>query len=479
MVALDRKLLVTTLIAALLFLWPLLVYGRPAYFQDSAAYYKGGRVAVTFAVDKLGLGESTPRAAPAATASVGSGGGTGQPAAQAPQQVRGGARSVAYSILAYVLGAPRQQMWLLAAAQALAAGFVSAVALLLLGGTFRTNVAKMAVLAVATPMAFVVCFIMPDIFAGIVILVITLLATAYRSLSRGVRLTGILIGIAGITFHASHLPLGLGVTAFAVLLLFVRLHRSAVPAGQWAAVFAPFILAASLTIALNSVAFGGASLTGKRFPLTLARSVAEGPARWYLDRNCAHLKYAICEVYPHGVPTTINTFLWGKNGVKERATPEQMDRIRNEESEVVLAAARAYPLQEIGLLSLHFGRQLVSFQPGIGLDARIVTDPGQNPVVAHATYDPKWVNLVGALSIVSVIASLLLLLFRWRTMPQLRPLVVLVLFGILLNAAICVYFSGVTDRYQSRVIWLVPLLALMALPRQDRPTGAAQVESQA
>ena len=40
-------------IAAALFLWPLFAYGRASNFQDSAAYYSGGRKAVTFVLDKI------------------------------------------------------------------------------------------------------------------------------------------------------------------------------------------------------------------------------------------------------------------------------------------------------------------------------------------------------------------------------------------------------------------------------------------
>ena len=463
-VALDRRLWLTTLIAGLLFLWPLLVYGRPGDFQDSAAYYKGGHAAVSFALGKLHLQDPSPPVTGAAsTPAAGSNSNSAEPPAQDLQQVRG-ARSVAYSVAAYVLGPPRPQMWLLAAAQAFAAGFLCAVALLLFGGSIRATSGKLAALAFATPVAFVSCVIVPDIFAGIVILVIALLATSYRALSRGVRIASILIGAAGIGFHASHLPIGLGVTALAGMLLILGARRRhPVPAGQWACVLAPFVIGAALTVLLNSVAFGGPSLTGKRFPLTLARSIAEGPGKWYLDRNCNHLKYAICEVYPNGVPGTLDGFLWGKNGVKERATAEQLDRIRAEESEVVLAATRAYPFEEIGRLAYHFGRQMVRFQPGIGLDARIVVGADGDPVSEPAPYNPTWVGITGVLSIAGVLASFVLLVVRWRSTPQLRPMIVLILFGIFLNAAVCVYFSGVTDRYQARVIWLVPLLALMVL----------------
>jgi len=473
-VAHDRRLWLSTLVAGLLFLWPLLVYGRPGDFQDSAGYYKGGHAAVSFALEKAHLQDSPPVAAATPAPAAGPGSNLAEPPAQEPQQIRG-ARSVAYSIAAYVLGAPRPQMWLLAATQAFTAGFLCAVALLLFGDGLGTTSGKLFALAVATPVAFTACVIVPDIFAGLVILAITLLATSYRDLSPGVRIATILIGAAGIAFHASHLPVGLGVTALAVLLLLIANRRgNPVATGQWAGVLAPFLIGAALTVALNSVAFGGASLTGKRFPLTLARSIAEGPGKWYLDRNCGHLKYAVCEVYPNGVPSSVDTFLWGPTGVKERATPEQLERIRAEESEVVLAATRAYPFEEFRRLAFNFGRQLVHFQPGVGLDARIVVGPDGNPVSEYGVpYNPTWVGITGALSIGAVIASLALLLFGWRSNSKMRAMIVLVLFGILLNDAVCVYFSGVTPRYQARVIWLIPLLALMALaPLGRRPVEA-------
>jgi hypothetical protein len=476
-VVFGRPLLVATLIGTLLFLWPLLAYGRPADFQDSASYYKGGRVAVSFVLDKMHAGPSGPSTATAVNAP----GSPESPAAppQQPEQVRG-ARSVAYSIAAYVLGSPRAQMWLLIIAQTLAAAFVCSVVLLLCGANVRGASWKLAALAIATPAAFVTCVIVPDIFAGLVICVIMLFATAFESLSRGVRIACILIAAAGIAFHASHEPLALGLTVIAASWMFLNTRGKApISRQQWAVLFAPLLLGVAVSVALNFAAFGGAGLTGKRYPLTLARSVAEGPGKWYLDKNCGHLKYAICEVYPHGVPRTINSFLWGSNGLKQRATAEQMDRIRAEEAAVVLAATRAYPFEELERLGGNFARQLVLFQPGVGLDARIVLDGAQNPVLVPAQYDRTWVSLVGALSIVGLIAGLGLLFIRWRTVPALRPMIGLVLCGILMNDAICVYFSGVTDRYEARVIWLIPLLALGQLPLRGKRGAAGPAESRA
>jgi hypothetical protein len=475
-VAFGRPLLLSTLIGALLFLWPLLAYGRPGDFQDSASYYKGGRAAVTFVLDKMHAGDRTPASTADVKAPVVPG---AQSPPQQPEQVRG-ARSVAYSIAAYVLGAPHAQMWLLIIAQAFAAAFVCSVGLLLFGANLPGASWKLALLATATPVAFVSCVIVPDIFAGLVIGVIMFFATAYGSLSRGVRIVCVLIAAAGVAFHASHEPLALGLTVIAAawMLLSTR-GKVPVPRQQWAFLCAPLLLGVAVSLALNLAAFGGASLTGKRYPLTLARSVAEGPGKWYLEKNCGQLKYAICEVYPNGVPGTIGSFLWGPNGVKERATPQQMDRIRAEEAEVVLAATRAYPFEELKRLGGNFARQLVLFRPGVGLDSRIVLDQDENPVLVPAQHDRTWVGVVGTLSIVGLIAALGFLFIRSRTIRILQPMTGLVLCGILMNDAICVYFSGVTDRYEARVIWLIPLLALAVLALGGKRGAAVLVESRA
>jgi hypothetical protein len=200
--------------------------------------------------------------------------------------------------------------------------------------------------------------------------------------------------------------------------------------------------------------------------LTLARSVAEGPGKWYLDENCGHLKYAICEVYPHGVPGTVDSFLWGPDGVKQRATPEQLDRIRTEESDVVLAATRAYPLAELEKVGRNFARQLVRFEPGVGLlNSRIVLDVNGTPQLTDVSYSRFWTSLVQRLTAFSVIASLIVLYRRFRTEPRTRPMIALIFVGILLNDAVCVYFSGIVDRYGARTIWLLPLVGLALLER--------------
>lgn len=463
-VRLDRQLWLLTLVASVLFLWPLLAYGRPGYIQDSASYYKGGRVAVGFVFEKLHLASSpgaavspaTPGAAPSVTEKTGG------------ADVKG-ARSVPYSVAAYVLGAPDAKLLLLCGFQALLTGFLCALTLLLFGRSGMPRWRAIALLPFATPVAFVVCVAIPDIFSALIILAVTLLTTAHAQMSRGAVTLCVLIAVAGVAFHSSNVPIALAMTALGVGWLGWQAWRHApVAKSHWAAVLAPMLFGVLITALANAVAFGGASLTGKRYPLTLARSIAEGPGKWYLDQNCPQLKLAVCELYPDGVPSTISAFLWEKNGLKERASPEQMDRIRAEEAKIVLAATLAYPWQEVERIGSNVALQLVRFEPGVGvLNNRLALDGEGQPVFETGSYNHFWTNLVFWLTTLSLPLWLILLARRFHADPGARPVIVMIVAGILVNAFVCVYFSGLTDRYNARVIWLLPLLALAYYPKNE------------
>lgn len=441
----------------MLLAWPLLLLGRPAYIGDSAAYYKGGRVAAAFVVEKFAPAPNY-RSEPFSSPSL------AQPGAVTAVARAQGARSILYSVLAYLLGAPQAQMVLLAIAQALLTGLVSAIILNFFAPASRTlHFATAAVLAFATPAAFVACLALPDIFTGLLIVAIILPAVGEKRLSLAAKLFLAGVGIFGVTAHGSHAPLAAGLTLIITLLLLFawrRGDRSAPRAWAWAT--APLVLGLALTVGANRVGFGEASVAAKRFPLTLARSVADGPGRWYLEKHCATEHYAICEVYPRGFPNSVTDFLWGKAGVGERATPEQMDRIRAEEILIVAAATREYLGTELLHLSTSFLRQLVKIQPHATFDERIEVDSSGTPLLVPASGMVAGLGLVLQwTSLVAAAAGLLWMGRRFRSFstPQ-RAAVLLTILALLINAAICVFFSGVADRYQARVIWLVPLLAL-------------------
>jgi len=111
-VRLDRHVAWRVAVLTLLVAWPLILFGRPSYFSDSLSYYKGGKAAV-----ELETGKIAPLFRPApsqpATATIADIKPLGAPAEEAR-----GARSIPYSVAAYLLSWPDGKMIALVLIQA-------------------------------------------------------------------------------------------------------------------------------------------------------------------------------------------------------------------------------------------------------------------------------------------------------------------------------------------------------------------------
>lgn len=454
---LDRTLIARTALLTLLLAWPVLLFGHPAYFADSLSYYKGGRAAVAFVGQRIGR----PGLPPSASASA-------VPRAEkAAAEDAKGARSIPYSVAAYLFRAPGVAMTALALAQALATAFVIASAAAALNVARRRDFTIVAlVVATATPAACFAGLVVPDIFAGLLIAILALLATHASRIPKPTRALLVAIGSFAVTAHASHAPLAGGMTLLGAVWLFVapggteRGRR--LKAAAWLA--APLTIGVLVTLIAGLVGFGEVSLAAKRYPLTLARSIEDGPARWYLARACPTRRYAVCEVFGNEMPTTVPAFLWGETGLTGRATPEQMNRIRAEEQEIVFRAAEAYPMAQAESTIVNVAWQFVRFDlTETQFDTRSVTDHEGELRLAPDPHDYGPVlAVVGMLSVLSTTLGVALVLVRIGKLgPAERAIVMLVLAGLAGNAVICAVFSGVADRYQARVVWLVPLFALL------------------
>jgi hypothetical protein len=465
-VKLAPRLWLTGLLVGLLFSWPLLIHGRPIYFPDTPTYYKGGRIAVDYAVVAAkrvaGHGKAPAAAPPAPSGAVREGGAaaTDKVASQAR-----GLRSITYSLLTYLFSAPGISLMGLALVQALLSGLVTMVTLEALAERtigFRAAAAIGLGFAVATPVAFSSIFAMPDIFGGLMIPAIILPATARVRLSLGVKLFLAAVGGFAVSAHASHPPVAAGLTILALGWIAWERRHGRSTRHVWPWIVAPLVLGILATMAVNRVGVGSVSIVAKRYPLTLARSVSNGPGRWYLEANCPKIHYTVCKFFPDKIPTTVDDFLWAKTGLEKRASPQEMDQIRAEEPVIVLAAARAYPVAEAYGLARNVVRQLYHFQP----DMRFATEPvpdGSGFIALRRTSatraaGPQWLGYVMQVAI-AMSAVFLAFLYR-RLLRQERAALALLILALLGNAVVCVVFSAVSDRYQAREIWLVPLFAV-------------------
>lgn len=455
------------LAAILLLLWPALLNGGPLVFFDSASYLDQGRQAVEEAL-RLVSSRLSPDAA-------------GEGAAAAAAEAAGSAnvvRSVVYSVFAYAASATPLGEWGIVALHSV----LVVILLAMLAGRGLLNAARPADVALAllfcaalTPLPWFVSYLMPDILAAVVILCGMLVVAG---LDR-VGVPGGLFILAAASFamlsHYGHIPLGLGTGAVALGLLAVQ-RRLTLAAVAVAAL--PVLVALAGNAVVNRVAFDepGVGVATKRLPVLLARSLADGPARWHLEENCDTEGYAICEVFGENFSSNLGVILWSDEGLGG-ATPEQMDRIRAEEATILRRAFMEHPAAQIW----SFAGNAVSQTWTFGMDDFSWTRLEWLPdgTVDTGPFDPDrsraGLDAVGLAHLAGLIAATgLILVYAWRDRlgagAREREMLLVALAGLAINAAIFGGLSVPVDRYQGRVVWIIPALAALFWLERRRTT---------
>lgn len=463
-ISINRSYAMRSMVFALLLLWPLLLFGKPAYMVDSAAYQNGGERAVSFVVHKLHLQSAETREREAALPGKGKQGGSVEQKDDDGTKV---ARSIIYSVLAYILGGPGLTMGYLVMFQAATMALTfTALYQAIAGPGIRGFAVMVAVVTFATGLAPTVNFALPDGYAPIMLGIMMVLPFYWRKFTWPMRILLLSLATFAVAVHASHPPVAVGTAVVATA--WIILLRKNCPEKPLVAAFALWLPALSgvlLVMLTGLVGFGKASIAPKHYPLALARGIDNGPARWYLENACKdRTRYAICEIYGTHIPETVQELLWSKNNLVKRATPQQLDRIRAEEKTILIHSTLRYPLQQFYLIAHDVPEQFVAFRLNYlrygssivrnNKGAIILRNPGSGDI-------PETLGWLDILTHISVILGTVLLAWWWKQMTVAQRGVLLILVtGLLVNAAVCAIFSGVAARYQARIIWLVPFLAI-------------------
>jgi len=323
---------------------------------------------------------------------------------------------------------------------------------------------------------------MPDLFAGIAILACGILLSVHERLAWSDLLLWYLLLTAALLFHDSCVLIvvalfGLGLLA--KLLGRFGWLRQSLPNWRGLAVI---LLAVVTSFAGQSVvAYGAKRATGKaplRLPFLSARLIADGPGTNYLRATCPESHFALCD-YATEFPLLDAEFLFGAQpgrSVFETASYEQRSAISHEQIRFFLAVLRYDPVGVLKASARGAAEQFVDF--------RLNTfryDPSTKDVISRTYPLPVLAGVqasgayrgtmpVGALSVilyVLVLGSLGWLLFvvfgKGRTMSgALKRVFCWIAVGIVINACACGALSAVDPRYQARVVWLIPLIALLA-----------------
>jgi hypothetical protein len=410
---------------------PALINRGPIPFADTRAYYLGGRAALDKILVVL-LHEANDVDATVSKAR--------------------GVRSAFYSLFIYILS-NAGSIWLVILVQAIIVALMLRLSFALLcyrKPRWHTTL-FIALLALTTTVPWVTSYLMPDVFTGVMILCIITIMLFWDRLS-GAMHVALFIGVAAsMVMHLTNLPIGIGILVTGYLLR--RQWRPALSVGS-ALGFGVIAM-----LAVSVIGFKQWTLAPQAPPFLLARSIVDGPGRLYLQEHCPQIGLEICRHLDRLHPLSTDDFIWHENGVYSTVSPVEEAQLRKE-NWVFVAAALEHPWMQAKASVSNWVTQ-VSWFTLIDYHlpshtAYTETDMTNSFDVGHDLHFLGWNILIYASVVVAVSYGAL----RFRTFGRdERGFFLLIVVGILLNSLIGA-FSEPAPRYETRVIWLLPMTLL-------------------
>ena len=488
-------------IFALVLCWPAILNGGPILYFDSIGYLRNALsgleavLHVDLSIEPLPTTASDhapTTEAPATEASAG------------PKIVLGG-RSVFY-------GVPLALSWMIADLRLVVvaqAALAAAAILLFLRLTVRRPLPAVlvsgGVLAVLSPLPFFVSYIMPDVLTGIVILALTALLSSERWMTRVERWFWFGTLVFGLLAHLSHLLIAAILLAGAVSFRAIAHGRREQASGRFGGRGAALVATALMIAMAGEAAFG---LVVEHFykaevvrpPFLTARIVEDGPGYAYLRESCPESGFEMCNHLAG--PQEALGILWSEDGAFKTADNAARIALSREQFRIFWQTLLHEPLWSLETFGQNLAEQTLRFRLDEfaypeGLRQQIVSRlPADESARAQRTllYRGEGFPLalfgdLGEIGAALSLAAIALALFvpsngaspAPLSKPSFASLASLLLLGLLANAGVTGILSGPFDRYQARVIWLLPLLATILVwrrwverrpPRADSDSGA-------
>ena len=329
--------------------------------------------------------------------------------------------------------------------------------------------------ALATAAPFSAALLMPDIFAPIVVFGLFLLGFGAAALTRFER--GYLVALValGIAAHLAHLPLALGLCAVALLL---RLWRYPV---RLFAMVLPVVLAVAALFVTNAIGHGRVALSPYGSVFMLARLQEDGPATALLKARCPDAGWHLC-AFTDLLPMPANDFLWAPDSPVNRdgaGKPRFLGgmMLAPEAGQIVAETLRADPLGVARAMAGNALLQLGSFGIGDTLDEahfsvavrpRIQQGFSARELAAFDQARQAQGAFKDALTplnpfhlLVVVLALPMLAWAAWRGQELALAFALFLVAAVLGNALICGGLSAPHPRYGARIMWLLPVAALL------------------
>ena len=477
------------LVAAALLLAPTAVNGRPGMFFDTLDYLHSGEAAFAMLGVRLPGLNLTP------------------PTAEAREQLEvmqgiAASRSAAYGGFAY-LAFRIGGLWLLCAVQALAgAAIVYAFVRAACGRRDRPAYwLTIGGLTLASALPFYCGFAMPDVFAGLAAVALTTLAVYPGALPRAARRALFATAAFALCMHTSNVLLAAALTGVAAGVggWLARRPWGAVRSAAWTASALALSLALFVGYGAYVRATTGAPLGSP--PFLTARVLQDGSGREYLDHACAGgaRPYVLCD-YKARRLTSVDDILWSRDphkGVYGAVSPAVRRHLSAQDKRFALGAFMYDPAGQLAASARNAFLSLGALkltEPLTG-PRRFLGDgfwretampwllPGAAKCAADLVrcrprLDVMALYRIDAAAMVAAVAFLAFRLTRRDVRAALaapgreltvegRLVAAALLLGavVVINAGVCGVISGPYARYQARVAWILPMVALATLAR--------------
>lgn len=340
-------------------------------------------------------------------------------------------------------------------------------------------------LTLGTSLPWFVGWIMPDIFTALMIIAVVLLCFGQDTLPRLSKIVLVmLIGVA-LAFHQANLPVALWMFPALGLCGLLGWRPSRPFLHGFSASCIGLTLGVVALLALNLVS-GQVGLSRNGSVFLLARMLDDGTALSYLEQTCPHQRFAVCadldelksynslHPYPQDWKSSLSTyFLW-------EGPLEKLGDFRAEEAEasaIVRGTLLMYAPAQFRASIENGWRQLLLFSTGSDIFTYPETDWVSTAILLRfgSTVYRNFRNseqmrndldfsLIRHVDTVVVAGSSLLLigfLIFTGAKKQRRSFyaTIITITMVVGNAFTLGALSGPAERYQDRVIWLVPLFA--------------------
>ena len=332
-------------------------------------------------------------------------------------------------------------------------------------------------LAFLSDAAFYSCLLLPDLFVGFSILGCAVLISLKRTLRRKEAAAWFLFLLGSLLCHDSCILIAASLLAVAVV---ADLFRRSWSNRRGLGIIGVALVTAYCAQAVVTYGIGRATHQAPlRFPLLEARLVADGPGTRYLRASCPQSHFTLCE-YVHDFPMASADFLFGTDpgkAVYETASYEQRKALSAEQGRFVVAVLKYDPAGVVrtGLWNTwaQFSNfTLSNFNSDAAFNDKMERSFPTSIMIqirgSSAYHQTFPVSILTVLLYIFVIGSFMYLLLAYfgilsrRDMNEpLKGMFVWSCLGLVLNAALSGGLSFPQQRYQARVVWILPLIALL------------------